>query len=427
MSNRREPWRNAERHYCAACNVWMGSDRQSIMLHDNGRKHKEKVEESLQNKRADKLQEENNAKLLASTLANMERAAMQSVMKQDGFASSSIRAPGPVPVPVPSYATPMPVPSAVRSAPPPPPPPGAPPSGSSKHEKKEWDARKKKRQDSKKRPDDNSDDEEQPTKKRRIKIEPGQGHYDNDGNTYLEGPTFQEILEEDMPIQLWTGPTMANLEEKRLLERNQFWTNALVATVRKAVGKCVVHVAYLASSEDTDETVEKNVALDRIRVILGGDDSIPETLEEARLLAMGGEDIKVKPVKEEIDEATGFTSWSTVAIKRTTVRQETKEERARLREKRKQETLEKEAQDKEAEARRMEEAKVSNADDSALGAYDVWGQGGYKGVDIHKEADLKVEDTAKSLASGKTNVGFKKKKKPARSRNRRTTSADDDD
>jgi WW domain-binding protein 4 len=426
MSNRREPWRNVERHYCAACNVWMGSDRQSIMLHDNGRKHKEKVEESLQNKRADKLQEENNAKLLKQTLANMEQAAMQSVMKQDGFASSSIRAP--VPVRVPSYAAPMPVPSATRSAyppPPPPPPPGAPP-GSSKQEKKEWDARKKKRQDSKKRPDDNSD-EEQPTKKRRIKIEPGQGHYNNDGKIYLEGPTFFEILEEDMPIQLWTGPTMANLEEKRLLERDQYWTNALVATIRKTVEKCVVHVAYLASSEDTDETVEKNVALDRIRIILGGDDSIPETLEEARLLAMGGEEIKVKPVKEEIDEATGFTSWSTVTIKKTTVRQETKEGRDRLREKRKQETLEKEAQDKEAEARRMEEAKVSNADDSALGAYDVWGQGGYKGVDIHKEVDLKVEDTAKSLASGKSNVGFKKKKKHVGSRNRRTTSADDDD
>jgi hypothetical protein len=44
-----------------------------------------------------------------------------------------------------------------------------------------------------------------------------------------------------------------------------------------------------------------------------------------------------------------------------------------------------------------------------------------------KEVDLKVEDTAKSLASGKTNVGFKKKKKPAGGRNRRTTSADDDD
>jgi WW domain-binding protein 4 len=425
MSSRREPWRNAERHHCAACNAWMGSDRQSVMLHENGRKHKEKVEEGLQNKRADKLQEENSAKLLQQTLKKMEQAAMQSVMKQDGFASSSIRAP--VPVQVPSYAAPMPVPSATRSAPPPPPPPGAPPSGSSKQEKKEWDARKKKRQDSKKRPDDNSD-EEQPTKKRRIKIESGQGHYDNDGKIYLEGPTFFEILEEDMPIQLWTGPTMANLEEKRLLERDHNWTNALVATIRKTVENCVVHVAYLASSEDTDETVEKKVALDRIRIILGGDDSIPETLEEARLLAMGGEDIKVKPVKkEEIDEATGFTSWSTVAIKRTTVRQETKEERDRLREKRKQEALEKETQDKEAEARRMEEAKVSNADDSALGAYDVWGQGGYKGVDIHKEVDLKVEDTAKSLASGKTNVGFKKKKKPAGGRNRRTTSADDDD
>jgi hypothetical protein len=98
-----------------------------------------------------------------------------------------------------------------------------------------------------------------------------------------------------------------------------------------------------------------------------------------------------------------------------------------LRKKRKQETLEKEAQEKETEAMQMEEAKVSNADESVLRACDAWGRGGQKEVGAHKEADLKVEDAARSLASGKTNVGFKKKKKPAGSRNRWMTSADGDD
>lgn len=88
--------------------------------------------------------------------------------------------------------------------------------------------------------------------------------------------------------------------------------------------------------------------------------------------------------------------------------------------------LEQEALQKEAEARRMEEAKVANADDSALGAFDVWGKGGYKGINIQKEADITLADTAKTLAKGSSVAFKKKKKKPAARRNIRQTSADDD-
>ena len=56
----------------------------------------------------------------------------------------------------------------------------------------------------------------------------------------------------------------------------------------------------------------------------------------------------------------------------------------------------------------MEEAKIENADDSALGAYVVWnsGKAGYKGVDINQEAKIDVQDTAKSLAKGMGPVGL---------------------
>jgi hypothetical protein len=76
----------------------------------------------------------------------------------------------------------------------------------------------------------------------------------------------------------------------------------------------------------------------------------------------------------------------------------------------------------------MEEAKVSNADDSALGAFDVWGKGDYKGIDISKDAVLSFEDTAKKLASGATagKVSFRKAKKKKGQAGRRTKSADDD-
>ena len=53
-----EPWRNKERHYCAVCNAWMGSDRQSIRLHENGKKHKENVEKDLVNRRDEKKKKE---------------------------------------------------------------------------------------------------------------------------------------------------------------------------------------------------------------------------------------------------------------------------------------------------------------------------------------------------------------------------------
>jgi hypothetical protein len=92
--------------------------------------------------------------------------------------------------------------------------------------------------------------------------------------------------------------------------------------------------------------------------------------------------------------------------------------------------LEAEKNAKLAEARRMEEAKIANADDSALGAYDIWNrsQEGYKGIKITTSRDDKVEvsDVAKKLADGK-NVEFKKTGKKGKPQNRRTTSADDDE
>lgn len=196
----------------------------------------------------------------------------------------------------------------------------------------------------------------------------------------------------------------------------------------------VADIAYLLRTNDTDETLENAVRPDRLRIVLGADESIPDSLEEARLAAMGGEVTNVEQAVE-VDENTGLSSWGTVSIRRTTVHQEQKEERDRVRAKRRAEAEWAQALEKEANARRMEEAKVENADDSALGAFDVWssGKAGYKGVDIHKETKLGVHDTAKSLSKGMGNVEFKKRKgtsqfkKAKKKQNRRTTSADDED
>ena len=133
-------------------------------------------------------------------------------------------------------------------------------------------------------------------------------------------------------------------------------------------------VAYLLHPTDEDETLEKSVSPDRIRIILGADESIPNTLEEAWLMVLGEEVTEIEE-SMEIDDNTGLSSWGTVQIRKTTAHSEQKEERDRARAKRREEVERAEQDRKEAEARRMEEAKVENADDSVLGAYDVWSSG----------------------------------------------------
>lgn len=332
---------------------------------------------------------------------------------------------------------------------PPPPPPA-----SSKHNKKQemqdWEAKRQAREEEKLKKrglgeDDEDDEEEDPRLRKKPKIGEQDGHYTYEGHTYLEGIVFGDMLEEDMPLEIWTGSLLASRAEKRLPERHVHWKGGLVAAVRQKLSavdhedRLVVDVAYLRDPDDEQETLDKSVPLNRVRLVLGkgdaADEMIPATLVEARIMAMGGEE-EILPndgaqqPPEEMDEATGFTSWATVSIKKTTMHQELKEERARLRQKRKEDAEQADRVKREADARRMEEAKVANADDSALGAYDVYSRSkeGYKGVDIHGEAKVDVHDLGKKLSEGKTDVGFKKSafKSKKKKQNRRTTSADDD-
>lgn len=454
MSNqgkRKESWRNNERHYCAVCNVWMGSDRQSIYLHENGKKHRERVEEQLKEKRQHKQKEEAQSKALQKSLQQMEAAARSSLAQDLRHFVSQ-----------PSYSTSTPAPLLVPSFVPPPPPPPPPvsstqlplPQGNSRIEKKEWQARKKQRIDDKARPTEGNPEETEqilgPTKKR--KLAPDEGHYtqtidENKEITYLEGMTFGDMLEEEMPIQLWKGSAQATPAEQRLPAYASLWKPALVVSLvrKKEDGVTVlkgVDVAYLVSAEDSEETVEKCVPLSHIRIVLNGnqDERIPDTVEEARILAgYDGEEEVNAPGEVEIDEATGLSSWTTVRVKRTTVRKELQEERARLREQRRLAAVEKAREEKKKEERRMEEAAVQSAGDSALGAYDIWNRGakeGYKGVNIHSGEDgaadkaLSVHDlVAKKISDGqpvefqKKTSAFKAKKKK---QNMRRTSADDD-
>lgn len=251
-----------------------------------------------------------------------------------------------------------------------------------------------------------------------------------------------------MTLQIWTGSSSMTSDYKKSTNSLELWKNCIILQVHKtrlvstdrnseesALIKC--HVSYLDNPTDEDETIEKWVEASRLRLILGSDELTPSTIDEARLALLGGEEVTVirSTPNVEINENTGLSGWTVSSVRKTTVNCELKQERLRLRAK-KYEEEEKEANKlKEAEGRMMEEAKHENADDSALGAYDVWStsrKGGYKGVQINTNTRLDVSETAKSLSRGQTNIQFKRRggdnkerKKTRRLHNRRTITEDD--
>ena len=352
----------------------------------------------------------------------MEAAAIASIQKDYGLFAGTASAPF-LPIPSQPNTAPAPRPAIVPSRPPP----------SAKQiepemTKSDWNERKRAREEEKRKKLAGEDDED--TKRAKVTIGPDDGWYtDTNATTWLEGIVFGDILEAEMPIQLWSGHASATLNEKRVSSGGHYWHDAVVADVRARpssmhhADRLVLDVSYLKEGEE-EETLQKSVALANVRVRLGNplDTRIPLSVEQARLLAMGGEEIDVETSQEEVmDEATGLSSWKTVKVTRTTSLLEEKQKREATRariESRKQAAAE-------AETRRLQE--VAHAPDSALGAYDVWGKqsGGYKGVNIERDTQVDVASAGKKLAEGP--VAFKKgtNKKRNRKGNRRTTSADD--
>ena len=395
-----EPWRNKERHYCAICNAWMGSDRQSILLHENGKKHREAVENDLIKRRDDKKKKEKDKKDLNKVFAQINAAVGAPVSE---VASCSA---------VPRVGTANPW---RRAAPP----------------KAETQKQKQKEKVV----------EPTPTvaKPKQKILDRNLGHYELEGTTYLEGSIYARVLEGGIPVQLWMGSSAATDVEKRDIRNTNHWKMAILAKVtKKNDEECACHVSYLLNATDEDETIESNVLPSRIRLLMGSDPSIPSTIEEAHLALMGGEEtIHVSnnhgtEAAPSIDSNTGLSGWSTTVIRKVSSHYEQNQEKKRKRQHEKELNEYKEKKEKEIQARKMEEAKHANAHDSALGAYDVWTSStsavegrprAYKGVDITNEAKVEAADMARSLSKGMGNVLFKKKK--AKKKNIRRTFADD--
>jgi len=424
----------------------MGSDRQSILLHENGKKHRENMEMSLQKRRDDKVQEEQASKEMEKTLKMMEAAAgkkIQEDMATGTFQQSSFGGAH-------SGGHSAAFSSILQGN-------GNGAQGKSQGEMKSWQDRKEKRKKVEGGSDAQDTNIQEDARNKRMKVamelDSNEGHYQKGSQTFLEGRIYAPIFEEDMPVQIWIGSETMTHEYRSSDGAHDMWKTGIILRVHKEpvspentdqtlytlANSFKCDVSYLRNLNDEDETIEKKVQGDRLRIQLGSDDLIPTTIEEARLSLMGGEEeIQVDHgANANIDENTGLSSWGTVSVKKIAISQEVKDERARARTKRREELDKEKMKEREAEARRMEETKHSNADDSALGAYDVWstsGKGGYKGVQIHTESTVDVNDTAKSLSKGKVDVKFKtlgnskmKFKSAKKKQNRRKTFADDDD
>lgn len=171
--NKKEPWKNAERYYCACCNVWMGSDRQSILIHENGKKHRENMEASLRKRREDKLQEEKDSKAMEKTLKMMEEAASKA--HATDMASGSFARSYPL-----ASAGPGPLAGSLAAS------DGTEIQKKSNGELQSWKNRQEKRKKVDSEKDDNLNKEVKP-KRPRIELGPNEGHYQKGEDIYLEG------------------------------------------------------------------------------------------------------------------------------------------------------------------------------------------------------------------------------------------------
>ena len=74
-----EFWKSNSKHHCKICNVWMADNKMSIASHENGFKHKEKVQAYKKEKRDAKLHGASSERELQGMLADIEKAAKSAI------------------------------------------------------------------------------------------------------------------------------------------------------------------------------------------------------------------------------------------------------------------------------------------------------------------------------------------------------------
>uniref|UniRef100_A0AAV1T5I4 Matrin-type domain-containing protein n=1 Tax=Peronospora matthiolae TaxID=2874970 RepID=A0AAV1T5I4_9STRA len=409
-------WVSRERRCCKYCNVWMPSDKTSIKHHEQGRKHKEKVEEVLELNRRTKLDAKNAQKEIQNQLQRIEEAA-HAKFEQDLVRCSTKAQVSTSGQTVASSLPPF-RPTQIKAV-----------SCFVKHRnegdavsvtrlehRQPWARGALDRLNSKENEEVNEEEEEEG-----VEEQDDKGVYAVKGIVYLEGKKHETQLDSGSACQIW-------------VEEQEQWLDALVeqATVHTILNTELSFrrftIAYMspssqqcAENEDKRKPVtEHNVLADRLRIPLPAN----VTLEAAEKMVErwrnhgAAESPTWTPVV--IDETTGMGEWNTVEVRQI------------------DESLEAVAQrEKEAEAetaRRNEEQQcleslenLSSQGDNALGAFNPWG-GTYKGLNLDSNADATapghVASSSKEMASG-SNVSFKKRGQKKQKRRRIHTDEDE--
>ncbi|KAF4040691.1 U1 zinc finger [Phytophthora infestans] len=397
-------WVSKERHYCKYCNVWMQSDRVSIKHHEQGRRHKEKVDETLKQKRKAKSDANNSQRELQDQLKQIEEAA-QAKYAQD---MATRRAPPPPPRPGQSNAPPPPPRRPGQSAgsaprPPPrqgqrnsiaavaaPPPPRQLSSGGQFRPPVQLEEE----------PEDEEDDN---------------GVYAVRGVVYLEGKKHESQLETGSACQIW-------------VEEAEQWVDALVeqATVHTVPNTEVSFrrftVMYMLppseeamkNGEKAEPMTENEVLADRLRIPLPANVTL-EAAEEMVEQWRNGDDATQTNTKPSviIDETTGMGVWSTVEVRQIDESPEAVVKRAAEAEAEVERTAE--------EQKRLDALEdFSSQGDNALGAFNPWG-GSYKGVNLDDATSTSTtavprEEEINITTNG--NVSFKKRGQKKQKRRR---------
>ncbi|CAM9459683.1 unnamed protein product [Scytosiphon promiscuus] len=449
-------WVSQERYFCKYCKVWLSNHKASIRNHDQGKKHVEIVAEFFRKKREDKLKGAQSESDLKRQMDRIEKAAQRAHEKDLAMfggggsgssagagAGASAAAAVPPPPPPPGGPPPPPPPpppggppsahdaSELMERPPPPPPPGAPPGKGSSSGSAAAPPPP---------PPPSSSGQHMPypvaAKKEEVEEEglkgaagggPGEaawdGVFEEGGQWYLHGQVHQDKLVVDTPCQFF-------------LASEGLWVDAMVLAVEPlppppppppphdgagagaGAGEAGegstatsrrLELAYFEAGAEK-ETVLSGVEASTVRLPAGEGGAWPPP-----------QDVPPPPPPPP-DENTGLGGWQTVSVRMVDVAAE-----AEVRRVKKKVKKEKKLKKEEKTERELLLVEAMDADD-AMGSYDPWGTGKYKGFEIAQDVPRGPEEEAAGAAAegGGASVSFKKRKGPGNKGKFRKKARDDD-
>ncbi|CAM9138640.1 unnamed protein product [Ectocarpus sp. 12 AP-2014] len=413
-------WVSQERYFCKYCKVWLSNHQASIRNHDQGKKHIEIVAEFFRKKREDKLKGAQSESDLKRQMERIEKAAQRAHEKDLAMfggagagSGSGAGSAGPPPPPPPPGGPPPPPPPPPPGAPPPPPPrpntpPPPPPSPPSP------------------RPASGNT----PVRAGEVKREEGvaagregsggsgggaawDGVFEEGGQWYLDGQTHRDKLAVDAACQffltsegLWVDAVVlavADLEQPHDATAAGGSSAGSMATTRR------LDLAYFEAGAEK-ETVLRGVEAASVRLPAGEGGAWPPPQE--------------MPPPPPPDENTGLGGWQTVSVRMVDVAAEAEARRVKK-------EVKKAKKQKREEKTEREKMLVEAMDaDDAMGSYDPWGTGKYKGFEIAKDAPRGPEEEAAGAGGGDGGgpaVSFKKRKGPGNKGKFRKKARDDDE